>query len=93
MALTDLVQEMFSAAGRGLLRGLLGAEESGLSPGTAPVRPSGPLRPGDLVFYRQGRGRFLARVVSVHGRSGKAVVKRSSDGKRLSRPLHKLERR
>ena len=93
MDLTDIAQVFLSGVGRGLVRGFLGSELVGLSPGpTAAVAPSGSVRPGDSVLYRQGRGTFPARVVSVNARTGRVTVERASDGKRVVRPVDKLLR-
>jgi len=43
---------------------------------------------GDMVTYRQGKGVFPARVISIEGAS--VEVERDGDRKRVLRPPHKL---
>jgi len=101
MNITEMTQVLFAALGRGLARGFLGELPAGSGPrpaaagapaSSASSVPSGPFRAGDSVRYRQGRGTFFARVVSVDARAGKATVERSTDGKRVVRPFDKLLR-
>ena len=43
---------------------------------------------GDMVTYRQGKGVFPARVISIE--DGAVEVERDGDRKRVLRPPHKL---
>jgi len=45
---------------------------------------------GQTVLYRQGRGEFEATVVSVDSTASTVVLKRTTDGKTVSRPFAKL---
>ena len=47
------------------------------------------LRVGQVVSYRQGAGTFEARVVEL-GPTGRVMIERRADGKRLTRPASKL---
>lgn len=47
---------------------------------------------GEIVTYRQGPGRFAARVRSVSPEIGLVEVERCADGKYVERPATKLEK-
>lgn len=65
---------------------------AGAKAARAPRGPRGGLKGGDYVYYRQGRGTFVARVAEVDSDNSTAVVRRLTDGKRVERPLSKLRR-
>jgi hypothetical protein len=48
------------------------------------------IKVGELVLYRQGRGTFEAKVTRVDG--GEVWMSRTGDGKKISRPEHKVEK-
>lgn len=50
------------------------------------------LKQGAYVYYKQGRGTFVARVTAVDTDASTATVRRVKDGKRIERPLSKLRR-
>ena len=45
---------------------------------------------GQRVIYKQGRGAFEAKVVSVDVAKGKVTVERVKDGKKVKRPAAKV---
>jgi len=91
MGIPDLAQRIVAALQRGVERGMRGSLPAPAPSAAAAPGPAGSIQPGAQVLYRQGRGTFLARVVSVNRRESKATVERTSDGKRVTRPLDKLK--
>jgi len=63
------------------------ARHSARAASHSPVRR---LRVGQQVEYRQGRGTFTAKVVSIDDKNGTAVLERAEDKKRVERPLTKV---
>ena len=54
------------------------------------IRAAKKLSAGQKVTYRQGRGAFEAKVVSVDTDAGTVVLERAKDGKKVKRPAAKV---
>ena len=56
----------------------------------AAVRAAKKLSEGQNVHYRQGKGTFEAKVVSIDAATGKVELERVGDGKKVLRPAIKV---
>jgi hypothetical protein len=68
------------------------------SPRRTPGRPPGSVSGGDAskfsagqaVRYKQGRGEFAAKVVSIDTAKHRVTIAREKDGKKVTRPADKV---
>jgi hypothetical protein len=56
----------------------------------AALRAAKNLTEGQKVSYKQGRGSFEAKVVSIDSEKGTVTVERIKDGKKVTRPAAKV---
>jgi hypothetical protein len=95
------LEALGEAVGRGLVERAGGLRGAAAARTEAPRRGrratkvralSGALRAGETVRYRQGRGEFEVKVLSVNQRAGTARLQRTADGKRVERRVSALFR-